>query len=101
MPFTSTLKWKDDNSLPITSLSCTSSRLAKLLWVHMGFGIHGKVVNFGYESNNHVRNALINFHSNCEVLSIVRALFLVTTKTNVVAWSTMAAGYVRLGNLGV
>lgn len=83
-------------TFPYLFKACT-----KLYWVKMGFGIHGKVVKFGFESNKFVRNALIHFHGNCGDLSVATALFDQSGKTDVVAWSALTAGYARRGNLDV
>ncbi|KAF4390796.1 pentatricopeptide repeat-containing protein At5g15300 [Cannabis sativa] len=85
-------------TFPYLFKACT-----KLCWAKMGFGIHGKVVKFGFESNKFVRNALIHFHANCGDLSVAAALFDQSeeTKTDVVAWSALTAGYARRGNLGI
>ncbi|PON96364.1 Pentatricopeptide repeat [Trema orientale] len=83
-------------TFPYLLKACT-----KLSWVKMGFGIHGKVVKFGFESNKFLRNALIHFHANCGDLNVATALFDQSDKTDVVAWSALTAGYARRGDLDV
>ncbi|XP_062104749.1 pentatricopeptide repeat-containing protein At5g15300 [Humulus lupulus] len=83
-------------TFPYLFKACT-----KLSWVKMGFGIHGKVVTFGFESNKFVRNALIHFHANCGDLSVATALFDHSAERDVVAWSALTAGYARRGNLDI
>ncbi|KAG7033178.1 Pentatricopeptide repeat-containing protein, partial [Cucurbita argyrosperma subsp. argyrosperma] len=73
----------------------------KLSWVKLGFGIHGKVLKFGFQSNTFVRNTLIYFHANCGDLSTARALFDASAKRDVVPWSALTAGYARRGELDV
>ncbi|XP_022133508.1 pentatricopeptide repeat-containing protein At5g15300 [Momordica charantia] len=73
----------------------------KLSWVNLGFGIHGKVVKFGFQSNSFVRNTLIYFHANCGDLATARALFDASAKRDVVPWSALTAGYARRGELDV
>lgn len=79
---------------------CLFKACTKLSWVRMGFGIHGKVVKFGFGSNKYLRNALIYFHANCGDLSVACALFDESARADVVAWSALTAGYARRGNLG-
>ncbi|KAL5582261.1 hypothetical protein UlMin_014703 [Ulmus minor] len=81
-------------TFPYLFKACT-----KLSWVRMGMGIHGKVVKFGFESNNFVRNALIYFHANSGDLRIASLLFDDYATRDVVAWSALTAGYARRGNL--
>lgn len=73
----------------------------KLSWVKLGFGIHGKVLKFGFQSNKFVRNTLIYFHANCGDLTTARALFDASAKRDVVPWSALTAGYARRGELDV
>lgn len=73
----------------------------KLSWVKSGFGIHGKVVKFGFQSNTFVRNTLIYFHANCGDLGTARTLFDDSAKRYVVPWSALTAGYARRGELDV
>ena len=73
----------------------------KLSWVKLGFGIHGKVLKSGFQSNTFVRNTLIYFHANCGDLATARALFDASAKREVVPWSALTAGYARRGKLDV
>lgn len=84
----------DNFTFPFILKACT-----KLCWVKMGMGIHGKVVRFGFESNNSVRNTLIYFHANCGDLRVATALFDGSAERDVVAWSALTAGYARRGKL--
>lgn len=88
---------KPDNfTFPFVLKACT-----KLSWVKMGFGIHGRVVKYGFESNTFMRNTLIYFHANRGDLSIARMLFDGSAKRDVVPWSALTAGYARRGELGL
>ncbi|GMY13720.1 pentatricopeptide repeat-containing protein At5g15300-like [Fagus crenata] len=79
---------KPDNfTFPFVLKACT-----KLSWVKMGFGIHGRVVKYGFESNTFLRNTLIYFHANCGDLSVARALFDGSAMREVVPWSALTAG---------
>ncbi|GAV73646.1 PPR domain-containing protein/PPR_2 domain-containing protein/PPR_3 domain-containing protein [Cephalotus follicularis] len=73
----------------------------KLSWLNMGFGIHGRVVKYGFELNKFVRNALIYFHANCGDLKVANTLFDESEKRDVVPWSALTAGYARRGELSV
>lgn len=88
---------KPDNfTFPFVLKACT-----KLSWVKMGFGIHGRVVKYGFESNTFMRNTLIYFHANRGDLSVARTLFDGSAKRDVVPWSALTAGYARRGELGL
>lgn len=84
----------DTFTFPFVLKACT-----KLSWVKTGFGIHGKVVRFGFGSNRFMRNTLIYFHANCGDLSIASKLFDDYAKRDVVPWSALTAGYARRGEL--
>lgn len=84
----------DDFTFPFVLKACT-----KLSWVKMGFGIHGRIIKFGFESNTFVRNTLIYFHANRGELGIARHYFEGSAKRDVVAWSALTAGYARRGEL--
>lgn len=86
----------DRFTFPFLFKACT-----KLSWVRMGLGLHGKVVKFGFDSNKYIRNALIFFHANCGDLSVASSLFDESARVDVVAWSSLMAGYARRGNLDV
>ncbi|GLT56516.1 hypothetical protein SLA2020_295520 [Shorea laevis] len=73
----------------------------RLSWRNMGFGIHGKVMKYGFLENRYLRNTLIYFHANCGDLSVASDLFDVSDKTDVVPWSALTAGYARRGDLDV
>ncbi|KAJ7974385.1 Pentatricopeptide repeat-containing protein [Quillaja saponaria] len=86
----------DSFTFPFLLKACT-----KLCWINMGFGIHGRVLKFGFGSNTFVRNTLISFHANCGDLNIASALFDVSERTDVVPWSALTAGYARRGKLDI
>lgn len=85
----------DSFTFPFLLKACT-----KLSWAKTGFGIHGKVVKLGFESNTFVRNTLIYFHANCGDLKVASALFDDSARRDVVPWSALTAGYARRGELG-
>ncbi|XP_010550036.1 PREDICTED: pentatricopeptide repeat-containing protein At5g15300 [Tarenaya hassleriana] len=71
----------------------------RLQWSTTGFGIHGKVVRYGFISNAYVRNTLINFHAKCGELDIANGLFDDSAKAHIAAWSALTAGYAERGKL--
>lgn len=73
----------------------------RLLYRNMGFCVHGKVVKYGFEFNRFVRNSLIYFHANCGDLNTASVLFDDDAKMDVVAWSSLTAGYARRGELSI
>ncbi|KAM7274817.1 hypothetical protein ACFE04_016683 [Oxalis oulophora] len=86
----------DKFTFPFILKACT-----KLLWRNMGFGIHGKVVKYGFDSNTFTRNTLIYFHANCGDLDVASSIFVESGKQDVVAWSALTAGYAKRGDLKV
>ncbi|XP_030539459.1 pentatricopeptide repeat-containing protein At5g15300-like [Rhodamnia argentea] len=86
----------DDFTFPVVLKACT-----RLSCVKMGFGIHGRIIKFGFETNTFVRNALIYFHGNCGELGIARYYFEGSAERDVVTWSALTAGYARRGELRI
>nr|XP_043617379.1 pentatricopeptide repeat-containing protein At5g15300 [Erigeron canadensis] len=84
----------DRYSFPFVLKACT-----KLSWVNIGYGVHGKIMKYGFEDNTFAKNTLIYFHANVGDIDIASALFDSSAKTQVVAWSALTAGYARRGNL--
>ncbi|RAL45431.1 hypothetical protein DM860_013827 [Cuscuta australis] len=69
---------------------------AKLGDFHHGTYIHGQVIKYGYESERHVSNALVDFYAKCGKLSSSEFLFNnVPFEKDEVSWNTMIAGYVQ------
>ncbi|GFQ05021.1 pentatricopeptide repeat-containing protein at5g15300 [Phtheirospermum japonicum] len=86
----------DHYTFPFVLKACT-----RLSWANTGCAIHGKVTKHGLESNKFSRNALINFHANCGEIKTASSLFDGSVKNDVVAWSTLTAGYARRGDLNM
>lgn len=55
--------------------------------------VHGAIIRQGYESNESVLNSLIDAYSKCNLIVIAGTLFDGMKKKDVVAWSTMIAGF--------
>ncbi|KAF2296010.1 hypothetical protein GH714_035655 [Hevea brasiliensis] len=64
-----------------------------------GSCIHGKIIRYGFESQCHVKNALIDMYAKCGSLSIAEFLFKGTDfKKDEVSWNVLIAGYVHSGH---
>ncbi|CAN1146184.1 Pentatricopeptide repeat-containing protein At5g15300 [Linum perenne] len=88
---------KPDNfTFPFLLKACT-----RLQWGNVGSCFHGKVVRYGFEANNYMRNTVVYFHANCGDLGVARVIFDAMVEKDVVAWSALIAGYARRGNLNV
>ncbi|XXG90274.1 hypothetical protein AAC387_Pa12g2083 [Persea americana] len=74
-----------------------STRLSS---ISLGSEIHGKILKFGFESDDFIRNSLINLHANCGDLNVASAIFRGAPMKDVVAWSSLIAGYARRGEIG-
>lgn len=84
----------DNYTFPFVLKACT-----RLQWVNTGRAIHGRIVKFGFDSNENTRNTLIYFHANCGAICIAKDLFDDSAKRGVVAWSAMTSGYARRGDM--
>lgn len=86
---------KPDNfTFPFLLKACT-----KLSSLSLANQIHGKILRVGFESDNFVRNSLINLHANCGDLKAANLFFQGSAKEDVVAWSSLIAGYARRGEM--
>ncbi|XP_020257277.1 pentatricopeptide repeat-containing protein At5g15300 [Asparagus officinalis] len=63
--------------------------------------LHSRIVKLGLESDNFIRNALINFHAKCGDLSTANVLFDSRARGDIVASSSLIAGYAMRGELDV
>ncbi|KAF3433746.1 hypothetical protein FNV43_RR24849 [Rhamnella rubrinervis] len=64
-----------------------------------GACIHGQIIKNGFESDTHVKNALISMYAKCETLSSAEFLFNGTQlMKDEVSWNVMIAGYVQSGH---
>ncbi|KAG8651310.1 hypothetical protein MANES_07G112600v8 [Manihot esculenta] len=65
---------------------------------NQGSCIHGKIIKYGFESECHVKNALIDMYAKCGSLSTAKLLFNGTDfKKDEVSWNVLIAGYVHNG----
>ncbi|MBA0835879.1 hypothetical protein Goarm_008132 [Gossypium armourianum] len=66
--------------------------------LNLGKSVHGSLLKFGFDGNNHVLNTLVHMYCSCKGgIQIGRKLFDEMTKNDSVPWSAMIGGYVRLG----
>lgn len=59
---------------------------------------HGHAIEYGFESDLFVGNALINMYAKCGSLLDARALFDRLPRRDVVTWSSLIAGYAQHGH---
>ncbi|KAM2625749.1 hypothetical protein TB1_032570 [Malus domestica] len=64
-----------------------------------GKQIHGHVFKTGFDSDVYVQNTLINMYAVCENMGDARKLFDEIPVLNSVAWNSILAGYVRVGDV--
>ncbi|MQL83194.1 hypothetical protein Taro_015685 [Colocasia esculenta] len=66
----------------------------------LGRCVHSRVVRTGYESDLYVSSSLIHAYVGCGDVESAEALFEKASQRNVVAWTTMIAGYVNVDRPG-
>ncbi|XP_060183512.1 pentatricopeptide repeat-containing protein At2g39620 [Lycium barbarum] len=66
--------------------------------VHLGMCLHCQIIRYGFESDCHVKNALIDLYAKCGRLSLAEFMFKITEfSKDEVSWNTMIAGYMHNG----
>ncbi|OMO90854.1 hypothetical protein COLO4_18835 [Corchorus olitorius] len=66
--------------------------------LNLGMSVHGSLLKFGFDVNNHVLNTLVHMYCSCRGgIEFGRKVFDEMAKKNSVPWSAMIGGYVRLG----
>ncbi|KAJ0989038.1 hypothetical protein J5N97_007394 [Dioscorea zingiberensis] len=79
----------------------TLAGLISCLWgsdfARIGEGIHGLCLKGGYESNCHVRSALVSMYSRCNVLHSASLLFWSLPQADLVTWSAVITGFSQAG----
>lgn len=58
-----------------------------------GKGIHGHVLKYGFDSNVHVQNALVNMYSLSGFIQMARKVFDMNFDRDVVGWNLMISAY--------
>ncbi|XP_057979457.1 pentatricopeptide repeat-containing protein At2g39620 [Malania oleifera] len=67
--------------------------------LEQGVYIHGQIIKSGFESDYHVKNALIDMYAKCGSLSSAEFLFNETGfSKDEVSWNVMIAGYMQNGH---
>ncbi|XP_022732209.1 pentatricopeptide repeat-containing protein At4g21065-like [Durio zibethinus] len=65
--------------------------------LNLGMCVHGSLLKFGFDGNNHVLNTLVHMYCSCKGgIEFGRKVFDEMTKEDSVPWSAMIGGYVRL-----
>ncbi|XP_071741725.1 pentatricopeptide repeat-containing protein At2g39620-like, partial [Rutidosis leptorrhynchoides] len=72
--------------------------LAHLADFNIGTMVHGLVIKYGFESDCHVNNALIDMYAKTGNLSYAELLFGLTEFKDQVMWNVMIGGYTRNGH---
>ncbi|KAJ7561515.1 hypothetical protein O6H91_03G031200 [Diphasiastrum complanatum] len=77
---------------------CALDACASAAALEKGHGIHGAIVECGYEEQVVVGTALVNMYGKCGSLEDARSVFDRMPHRNVVSWSAMMAAYVQNGH---
>lgn len=81
-------------TLPFVLKEC-SKRVDRLT----GRALHGHAVEFGYEADVYVQNALISLYSECGLLDDAMRVFDEMPQKDVVSWNSIIVGCLRGGEL--
>ncbi|RZC78720.1 hypothetical protein C5167_002928 [Papaver somniferum] len=73
---------------------------SRLHGIEEGEQIHAHVIKTGFESDIHVKNALIHFYCTCGVVDDARAVFDKMSERDTVTWNSIIAGYTQNGFSG-
>ncbi|XP_068647657.1 putative pentatricopeptide repeat-containing protein At3g15930 [Aristolochia californica] len=58
-------------------------------------GYHAQILEFGFDSDDFVQNALIHIYALCGKVDSARQIFSVSSRQNVVIWNAIISGYNR------
>ncbi|KAG8087127.1 hypothetical protein GUJ93_ZPchr0010g9404 [Zizania palustris] len=87
--------WKPDG------FACTSvlNSCGSLTAIWQGKQIHAHAIKVGLESDEYVKNALIDMYAKCEHLTEARAVFDALAEDDVISYNAMIEGYAKHGDL--
>ncbi|KAL2942865.1 hypothetical protein RDABS01_031214 [Bienertia sinuspersici] len=113
----SLIKFLTDNNQPIKAISLYKNMLAYgsipnnytlsfvirasnyLCDLPLGLMLHAQSIKLGWESYDFVRNGLIHLYGICDVVDLSRKLFDVSESKDVVTWTAVINGYVKVGRI--
>lgn len=81
--------------------SCTSilNSCGTLVAIWQGRQVHTHAIKANLESDEYVKNALIDMYAKCEHLTEARAVFDALAEDDVISYNAMIEGYARQGDL--
>lgn len=65
----------------------------------VGLQIHGSLLKFGFDADGAVENSLISMYASCDMMDTAFSLLLSSGSRNIMSWTSLITGYVRLGFL--
>jgi pentatricopeptide repeat protein len=81
--------------------ACTSilNSCGSLAAIWQGRQVHAHAIKANLESDEYVKNSLIDMYAKCECLTEARAVFEALVEDDAVSYNAMIEGYARLGDL--
>ncbi|KMT13353.1 hypothetical protein BVRB_4g084440 [Beta vulgaris subsp. vulgaris] len=65
----------------------------------LGLMLHSQCIKLGWESYDFIQNGLIHFYAMCDAIEMCRKLFDVSATKDVVTWTAVINGYVKVGRV--
>ncbi|CAA3027807.1 pentatricopeptide repeat-containing At5g66520-like [Olea europaea subsp. europaea] len=94
-------KMLESNFLPNNyTFSFVFRACSELCDVSLGLMYHTHVVRLGWECYDFVQNGLIHCYASCKSMKVARKLFDVSTKRDVITWTALINGYLKIGEAG-
>ncbi|KAJ9680275.1 hypothetical protein PVL29_019554 [Vitis rotundifolia] len=82
----------DNYTIPFVLKACAESRA-----VREGEEVHGQAIKMGLASDVYVSNTLMRMYAVCDVIRSARKVFDSSPQRDLVSWTTMIQGYVKMG----